>query len=99
MAFPLATVLTAAPGVISAAADIIRTIRKKKDAGETPESEIAIIDKITELEGLIERQALVIEELALSNRNLALAVRNNRVISAISLVIAIVASCLAIFLN
>ena len=99
MAFPLATVLAAAPGVISAAADIIRAIRKKKEAGELPENETAIKDKITELESLFERQALVIEELALSNRNLALAVRNNRIISAISLVIAIVASCLAIFLN
>jgi len=99
MAFPLATVLTAAPGVISAAADIIRAIRKKKEAGEQSENETGIKDKITELESLFERQALVIEELALSNRNLALAVRNNRIISVISLVIAIVASCLAIFLN
>ena len=99
MAFPLATVLAAAPGVISAAADIIRAIRKKKEAGELPESETAIKDKITELESLLERQASVIEELALSNRNLALAVRNNRVISALSLVTAIIASCLAIFLN
>ena len=99
MAFPLATVLAAAPGVISAAADIIRAIRKKKEAGEQPESETAIKDKITELDSLLERQALVIEELALSNRNLALEVRNNRVISTLSLVTAIVASCLAIFLN
>ena len=99
MAFPLATVLAAAPGVISAAADIIRAIRKKKEAGELPESETVIENKIAELESLLERQALVIEELALSNRNLALAVRNNRVIGALSLVTAIVASCLAIFLN
>ena len=99
MAFPLATVLAAAPGVISAAADIIRVIRKKKEAGEVPENETAIKDKITEFESLLERQALVIEELALSNRNLALEVRNNRVISALSLVTAIVASCLVIYLN
>ena len=99
MAFPLATVLTAAPGVISAAADIIRAIRKKKEAGEQAENETAIYDKVTELESLFEQQALVIEELALSNRNLALAVRNNRIISVVSLVIAIAASCLAIFLN
>lgn len=98
MAFPLATVLAAAPGVISAAADIIRVIRKKKEADELPENETTIKDKIAELESLLERQALVIEELALSNRNLALEVRNNRAISVISLVIAIVASCLAIFL-
>ena len=99
MAFPLATVLAAAPGVISAAADIIRAIRKKKEAGELPENETAIKDKITELESLFERQALVLEELALSNRNLALAVRNNRIISAMSVVIAIVVSCLVIYLN
>ena len=99
MAFPLATVLAAAPGVISAAADIIRAIRKKKETGELPENETAIKDKITELESLFERQALVLEELALSNRNLALAVRNNRIISAMSVVIAIVVSCLVIYLN
>ena len=99
MAFPLATVLAAAPGVISAAADIIRAIRKKKEADELPENETAIKDKITGLESLLERQALVIEELALSNRNLALEVRNNRVISAVSLVTAIVAVFLAIFFN
>ena len=36
MEFPLATTLTAVPGVISAAADNIRDIRKKKEAGEQP---------------------------------------------------------------
>lgn len=99
MAFPLATVLSAAPGVISAAADIIRVIRNKKDTGQLPENETSIKDKITELESLLERQAFVIEDLALSNRNLALEVRNNRIISAIALVIALVASGLAIFLK
>lgn len=99
MAFPLATVLAAAPGVISAAADIIRVIRKKKETGKLPENEPSIKDKITELESLLEQQAVIIEELALSHRNLALAVRNNRVISIAALVIAIVAACLAIFLN
>lgn len=99
MAFPLATVLSAAPGVISAAADIIRAIRKKKAAGEQAENETSIKDKIAELESLLEQQAVVIEELALSHRNLALAVRNNRVMSALSMIIAIVASCLAIFLR
>lgn len=99
MAFPLATVLSAAPGVISAAADIIRVIRNKKDTGQLPENEISLKDKITELESLLERQAFVIEDLALSNRNLALEVRNNRIISAIALVIALIASGLAIFLK
>ena len=99
MAFPLATVLAAAPGVISAAADIIRVIRKKKETAEPPGNETSIKDKMTELESLLERQALVIEELALSHRNLALAVRNNRIISTTALVMAIVASGLAIFLH
>ena len=98
MAFPLATVLAAAPGVISAAADIIRVIRKKKEANVVPENETSIKDKIAELESLLERQALVIEELALSNRNLALEVRNNRILSVIVLVIAFIAIFLAIFL-
>lgn len=75
MAFPLATVLAAAPGgVLSAAADIIRAIRKKNDADKMAENETSIKDKITELENLLERQAFVVEELALSNSNLALAV-------------------------
>lgn len=98
MAFPLATVLSAAPGVISAAADIIRAIRKKKEAGESAENETSLKDKIAELESLLERQALVIEELASSHSQLALAVRNNRIISAVSLVIALVASGLAVLL-
>ena len=99
MAFPLATVLSAAPGVISAAADIIRVIRKKKEAPEPPGNETSMKDKIAELESLLERQAVVLEELASSHSHLALAVRNNRIISAVSLVIAVVACCLAIFLN
>ena len=86
MAFPLATVLTAAPGLISAAADVIRIIRqRKKSEPEAPVDE----NKINELVNLIEQQALVIEELALNNRNMALAVRNNRILSAVAIVIAI----------
>ena len=85
MAFPLGAVLAAAPGVLSAAADIIRVIREKKSrpTQTQPDSE-----KLDELAALIERQAQVIEELALNNSNLALAVRNNRILSTISIVIA-----------
>ena len=91
MPFPLATVLTAAPGLISAAADIIRIIKtRKKNAEATPEE-----DKTQELVELIEQQAIVIEELAVNNRNMALAVRNNRYLSAISTVIAIIAIIVA----
>ena len=91
MPFPLATVLTAAPGLISAAADIIRIIKtRKKNAEATPEE-----DKTQELVELIEQQAIVIKELAVNNRNMALAVRNNRYLSAISTVIAIIAIIVA----
>lgn len=94
MAFPLVTVLTAAPGLISTAADIIRIIRdrKNKDADPQPLEE----DKLNELIILIEKQALVIEELAVNNRNMALAVRNNRILAATSMVISVGAIILAI---
>jgi hypothetical protein len=93
MPFPLATVLTAAPGLISAAADVIRIIKERKKNTELPPEE----DKTQELVELIEQQAMVIEELAVNNRNMALAVRNNRFLSAISTVIAIIALTVAIF--
>lgn len=95
MAFPLGAVLAAAPGMISAAADIIRVIKenKTKQTPVQPESE-----KLAELTSLIERQAEVIEDLAENNRNLALAVRNNRVLSSISLITAIIAIVLAMML-
>ena len=93
MAFPLVTVLTAAPGIISAATDIIRAIKDKKNNPAMPESE-----KLSEIGQLIEKQAQVIEDLALNNRNLALAVRNNRVISFISILIGVMACVLAIWM-
>jgi len=93
MAFPLVTVLTAAPGLISAATDIIRAIKDKKNNPTMPESE-----KLSEIGQLIEKQAQVIEDLALNNRNLALAVRNNRIISFISILIGVMACVLAIWM-
>lgn len=93
MPFPLATVLTAAPGIISAAADVIRIIKERKKNTESPPEE----DKTQELIELIEQQAIVIEELAVNNRNMALAVRNNRFLSAIAIVIAIIALAVAVF--
>lgn len=89
MALPLATVLTAAPGIISAAADIIKLIRHRKQADQSGASDD---DRLNELASLLEKQALVIEELAKTNRQLALAVRNNRILSFISLGIALLAS-------
>ena len=93
MPFPLATVLTTAPSLISAAADVIRMIRERKKNPELPPEQ----DKTQELVALIEQQAIVIEELAVNNRNLVLAVRNNRVLSAIATVIAIIALAVVVF--
>ena len=95
MAFPLATVLSAAPGLISAAADIIRVIRDRKKKMPEPQPG-PVADKINELISLIEKQAIVIEELAVNNRNLALAVRNNRIMTGVSLVIGVSAVILSI---
>lgn len=92
MAFPLATVLNAAPGLISAAADIIGMIRKNKQ--HTPQADTA---KLDELASVLEQQARVLEELALNNRNLVLAVRNNRIVAVIAIIIALCAVGIALF--
>jgi len=91
MAFPLGAVLSATPGIITAAADIIKVIRDRKQA---PQAEA---QKLDELESLVEKQALIIEELAVNNRNLVLAVRNNRVLSLISVALGLLACFLAFF--
>jgi hypothetical protein len=99
MPFPLGAVLAAAPGVISAAADLIRTIREKKTPKLIePASETIDDEKIKELENVIEKQAQLIEELALNNNNLALAVKNNRILAAVSIVIGLSALVLSIWL-
>ena len=95
MAFPLVTVLTTAPGLISAAADIIRVIKERKTQVSTEESP-ADSAALQEMVSLIEKQALVIEEIALNNQQLTLAVRNNRILSVLSLVVAIIAMLLAL---
>ena len=92
MAFSLPIVLKAAPAIISAATDVIRVIKATKSNDKKPVSE-----KLDDVESLIEKQARVIEELAVNNENLALAVRNTRIITLVSLVIGIVACILAIW--
>jgi hypothetical protein len=92
MAFPLASVLNTAPGLISAAKDIIGMIRKNKQQ-TVPADE----SRLDELAALIEQQAQVIEELALNNRDLVLAVRNNRIVAVVAVVIAVCAMAMAIF--
>ena len=93
MGFPLASVLRAAPGLISAATDIIGMIRKNKQ-----HSTQADTMRFDELGSLIEQQAQIIEELALNNRNLVLAVRNNRIVAISALILAVCAIAVAIFL-
>ncbi len=90
MAFPLASVLAAAPGLISAAADIIQVIRKRRPGPAQPTAE-----KLDELTKLLEQQAVIIEELAKNNRNLVLAVRNNRILSSLALGFGLLAVVLA----
>jgi hypothetical protein len=93
MAFPLASVLNAAPGLISAAADIIGMIRKNKQ--HAPQADTAKLDELT---SLIEQQAQVLEELALNNRNLVLAVRNNRIMAMVAIAVALCAMAIAFWL-
>jgi len=93
MPFPLGAVLAAAPGVISAAADIITAIKtRKKNTSPTSET-----SKLQELEELLEKQAQVLEELAKNNGQLAEAVRNNRIITMFSIGIAIGAVIVSLF--
>ncbi len=84
MAIPLMTVLTAAPGVISTVADIVKAIRFLRKSGSGLNEKT-----IKEIEELLEKQAMALSEIAESNRNLALAVRTNRMIAGVSLLVAI----------
>jgi hypothetical protein len=93
MPFPLGAVLSAAPGVLGAATDIIKLIRQNRDKAAESVTEPERIDQLT---GLVERQAMVIEELAQNNRDLALAVRNNRLLSIASLLVAAAAVVVAV---
>lgn len=94
MAFPLATVLAAAPGLISTATDIIRLIKQKKTSAPLPDKA-----RLDELVNLLEQQAQVIEELAVNNRNMAIAVRNNRVFSLIALLMSAIMLGVVIFVK
>jgi len=93
MSFPLASVLTAAPGLIAAAADIIRAIKDRKHTELQADT-----DKLEEMVVLIERQAMVIEELALNNKNLVQEVRKNRIFSLFSLIVGSVALVLVVWI-
>ena len=93
MPFPLGAVLTAAPSIISAATDIIRAIKARKST----EPQVTM-QQLDEMAALIERQAQLIEELAINNRNLALAVRNNRILAGVALFIGVSAFIISLWL-
>lgn len=93
MPFPLGTVLSAAPGVLSAATDLIKLIRQSRDKSPAPQPE-----RLEQLTALVERQAMVIEELAQNNRDLALAVRNNRRLVLLTLLLAVAAVVVSILI-
>lgn len=92
MAIPLMAVLTAAPGLISTVAEIVRATRSMRSGGTGLNEKT-----IQQLEELLEQQAVVLSEMAESNRNLALAVRTNRIIAGVSLLAAIGALLVAVF--
>jgi len=92
MAFPLGTVLATAPGLISAATDLIRMIKQKKTTESVPDQA-----RLDELATLLEQQARLIEELALNNRNMAIVVRNNRVLSVLALLTSILTLGVVLF--
>ena len=92
MAFPLGTVLATAPGLISAATDLIRMIKQKKTTESVPDQA-----KLEELTNLLEQQARLIEDIALNNRNMAIVVRNNRVLSVLALLTSILTLGVVLF--
>lgn len=92
MAIPLMAVLTAAPGLISTVAEIVRATRSMRSGGTGLNEKT-----IQQLEELLEQQAVVLSEMAESNRNLALAVRTNRIIAGVSLLAAVGALLVAVF--
>ena len=93
MAFPLGTVLAAAPGIISAAADIIKLVRNRK-TGDTEEQ--TQDTRLDDMMLLIEKQAVLIEEMARQNKQLALAVQNNRMLAMVATAAGVIA-CLLVF--
>jgi len=91
MAIPLWTVLTAAPGVIATASDLIKAVRSLRSSGDRDREKT-----IKQIEELIEKQAVAMRELAENNRSLALAARNNRILAGVSLAVAVMAVVIAI---
>jgi hypothetical protein len=91
MAIHLVAALKAAPNVIASVTGIIQAVNALKSSGSGPNEKT-----IKEIEDLLEKQAVAMRDIAESNRNLALAVRANRIITGVSLLVAIAALVFAI---
>lgn len=85
MAIPLLPVLAAAPGILSAAMDLVRLVRSKKEPGKSGQTAGDLEKQVAELKDIVARQSELIQELAQSNQNMALAMRNNRILSVTAL--------------
>lgn len=88
MAFPLLTVLGAAPGILSAAADLVRLVRNRQAGGSgvVPQD---LEKQVVELKAIVAEQSALIEQLARSNQDMAIAVRNGRILSVVALLAAV----------
>lgn len=84
MSFPLLTVLSAAPGILSAAADLVRMVRKRQ-AGKAGDAPADLDKQVAELKAIVAEQSALIEQLAKSNQDMAIAVRNGRILSVAAL--------------
>lgn len=82
MPFPFLTVLAAAPGILSGAADLVRLIRPAKERGKAAGD---LEKQVSELREIVAQQSVLIQELAESNQNMALAMRNGRILSVVAL--------------
>ncbi len=82
MPFPFLTVLAAAPGILSGAADLVRLIRSARKSGSAAGD---LEKQVSELREIVTRQSVLIQELAQSNQNMALAMRNGRILSIVAL--------------
>lgn len=84
MAFPLLTVLTAAPGILSAATNLVRMVRNRQ-AGKTGDVPGDLEKQVSELKTIVAEQSVLIEKLAKNNQDMAIAVRNGRILAVAAL--------------
>jgi hypothetical protein len=84
MSFPLLTVLSAAPGILSAAADLVRMARSRQSS-RTGGAPADLEKQVAELKSIVAEQSALIEKLAKSNQDMAIAVRNGRILSVAAL--------------